>query len=93
MTYEDLMDAAVKYPDGVAPPFRTLMERIGFEGVFGLAEEFGGGAVYVPIRLNMFRECRIKAVLNEYNGLNHRELAKKYDFTENGVKKFLRGEL
>jgi len=90
MTNEILKEAVLKYPEYVTEPFDIFLEKAGFEPLLELADEFGGGAIYVPVRRNMFKKCLIKAAINEFDGSNHRSLAKKYDFSVDGVRGFLK---
>ena len=87
---DDLKNAANKYAEHIPEPFDTLIEKIGFEGLYELSEELGGGSVYVPTTRNMFKKCLICAIIDESDGYNHKILAKKYDFSVKGVRGFLK---
>ena len=90
MTDDAYREAASKFPSCVSPPFDALIERIGFDPLFELAEEFGGGEIYIPTAHNMFRKCLAKAAVSEFDGYNHRALAKKYGFSVKSVRSFLK---
>jgi len=90
MTARDLKEAVENNLGLVAPPFDSLIERIGYEPLYGLAEEFGGCPLYIPTVRNMFKKCLISAVIAEFDGANHRALAKKYGFSVNGVREFVK---
>ena len=90
MNGNDLKNAVVNCPSLITPPFDSLFERIGYDHLYELAEEFGGGSVYIPTKRNMFKGCLIYAVVNEFDGANHVTLAKKYDFSVKGVRGFLK---
>ena len=90
MNADVLKEAVAKCPQLIVPPFDSIIGKLGFEGLCVLADEFGGCQIYVPSKRYMFKECLISAVRNEFNGANHKTLAKKYDFSTEGVRKFLK---
>ena len=90
MKPEDMKAAAMKYLSEIIQPFDALIEKIGFENLCALAEEFGGGYIYIPTSRNMFKDCLKSALINEFDGFNYRALAKKYDFSVISVKRFVK---
>ena len=74
-----------KYPESIKEPYAELVDKIGFKNVMAIAEEFGGGNLYILTKKKMFRDCIARAIREEYNGKNIRCLAKKYDYTVNSI--------
>lgn len=64
-------------------PYKTIAEIIGIENTLELAQIFGGGEpVYFPQLKSLHRPARNRQIIEEFNGYNFKELAKKYDLTE-----------
>ena len=66
--------------------WQRVAEAIGAENVYKLAVITGGVTVYVPRAESVVRPIRDAHIKNEFNGLNHYELAEKYDVTERWVR-------
>jgi Mor family transcriptional regulator len=58
-----------------------LAETIGLGPALQLVQARGGEGVYVPKAENVCRAARDRAIRAEFNGANHRELARKYGLT------------
>ena len=92
MRAEDVKNSVLSRPELVSPPFDSLFTRIGFDALCALAEEFGGGSVYVPTCRGMFKKCFINSVVSEFDGANHKALALKYGFSVISVRRFVGGK-
>lgn len=71
-------------------PYQTMAREIGIKNTLKLAQHFAGTGMYFPKldeTLTAFRNEKIKA---EFNGANHKELARKYDLTERWVYEILK---
>ena len=90
MTDESLMDAALKFPGLIMPPYGEIIGKLGFTPVFEFAEHFGGCQVYVPRKRHIFKDCLENAVLQEFDGANYVYLAVKYGFCEKTVRKIVK---
>ncbi|MFT3952027.1 MAG: Mor transcription activator family protein [Oscillospiraceae bacterium] len=64
--------------------YKELIELIGFENTLKICSQFGGQQLSLPKRLYSkdYVECK---VVEEYNGTNIKQLAKKYSYTERWV--------
>ena len=88
-----IRDAAERYFDAILPPFGTMICRGGFEAVYGLINDYGGGDFYVPTKKKVFGQCLEKDLLEKYDGTNAKRLAETYGFTIRHVKKLIKQEL
>ena len=59
----------------------TIAEEIGPANLLKLSRLVGGSSFYVPIEDRLLRPLRNKKIVEEYNGYNGKELAKKYGIT------------
>ncbi|EPE65159.1 Mor transcription activator family protein [Pasteurella multocida] len=56
-----------------------LAKQIGIEVASHIAQSWGGGVIYIPRNLVLLLSERDRRIFNEFNGSNHRELARKYN--------------
>lgn len=64
----------------------TIAEEIGPDNLLKLSRIVGGSLFYVPIEDRLLRSLRNKKIIEEYNGYNSKELAKKYGITPRMVR-------
>jgi len=76
-------------PEILPEPYRRLVGLIGIENVLRLAEEFQGMSIYFPKLDGTLKIVRDKRILDEYNGSNIKELARKYGLTENWIRQLI----
>lgn len=67
----------------------AIAEEIGVENLLKLSRIVGGDYFYMPIESGLLRQLRNKKIVEEYNGYNIREIAKKYDISRRMVYKIL----
>ena len=67
--------------EDLPPDFQDLAEAIGFEATIKLIESRGGEGLYIPKPEKVLRAARDRAIRREFDGTNHRELARKYGLT------------
>ena len=53
-------------------------KQIGMEIAQSVAKQWGGEVIYIPRNLVLLLSERDRRIFNEFNGYNHRELARKY---------------
>ena len=82
--------AADTHGGAVLEPFGALIPMSGFDAVYSLVQQFGGGNIYIPGVRKVFGGCLEKQMILEFDGGNSRELAFKYGFSERHVTKLLR---
>lgn len=70
-------------PEGL---YRYIAEAIGVSNFLILTEILGGATTYIPKKETILRPVRDKRILEEYNGCNRAELAKKYGVSERWVR-------
>lgn len=56
-----------------------LAKQIGIEVASHIAQSWGGEVIYIPRNLILLLSERDRKIFNEFNGTNHRELARKYN--------------
>lgn len=64
------------------PPYKEIAEKFGVKVALFFAEQYGGSALYFQKLDRLLVETRNKKIRAEFNGVNHRELAKKYNLTD-----------
>ena len=93
MIIEKYETAAAAYPDEILEPFDIYYKLAGFKALCYLTEEFGGTTLYIPKTKALFKDCLISVIKKEYNGEynrnNIKKLARKYDYSVNGIKNIL----
>ena len=72
---------------------QALIRAIGLEGFKKLIQEFSGVQLYIPKQEKVCRYLRDKKIRQEFDGSNHKTLAKKYGVTEAWCRKIIASEL
>lgn len=70
---------------------QVIANLIGLENLLKLSHYANGSQIYVPIPETILRKARNREIKNQYNGCNKKEIAQKWNITENQVDKILRG--
>lgn len=90
MKSEWLKEIAAEIPlDDLPEEYQIVAEIFGVDGALRLAKESGGMRIYVPKFEKLIRARRDARIRAEFNGVNHRELARKYDLTETWVREIV----
>jgi Mor family transcriptional regulator len=71
-------------PEGL---YRSIAEAIGVSNFLIITEMLGGSTTYLPQKESILRPIRDRRILEEYNGYNQTELAKKYGVSERWVRR------
>lgn len=67
-------------------PYREIARKVGIETALILAKEFGGMTWYFPKLDRALRSARDRKIKAEHNGVNYKELARKYNLTESQIR-------
>lgn len=78
MNDELMKEIILRYKDQVTPPFDDILETIGIDALYYIANEFGGSDLYIPTARRMFGPCLSRQITSDFTGDNYRELAKRY---------------
>ena len=70
--------------------FTNIATKIGLENTKELFKEFGGTSVYFPTIKKVNKLARDREIVSNFNGFNTKELALKYDMSENNIKVIIR---
>ena len=70
---------------------QALVEIIGFENTLALVRFYSGERVYFPKAESVMRLARNRRIREDFTGLNHRELCKRYNLTEPHIRAILAG--
>lgn len=65
---------------------RQLAELIGMDAFLRMVEIYGGSWVYIPMKKSITRANRDKQICAEFDGGNYRELALRYNLSENRIR-------
>lgn len=76
--------------EDLGEPYYTIGVELGIEAALKMEEIFHGKQIYFQSLKNAFLESNKEKIVNEYNGYNMKELAKKYDFTERFIRKLVK---
>lgn len=71
---------------------RAIVDIIGLERLFELAEYAQGDSIYIPKLESLTAPARNRRIKKEWNGYNMRELADKYGLTQNRIRSILSDE-
>ena len=66
--------------------YREVARAIGVENAVKLSSVVGGLGYYFPQLEGILRKKRDECIRREFDGTNHRELAKRYNLTERWVR-------
>ena len=69
--------------------YRDVARVIGVENAVKLSAVVGGLGYYFPQLDGILRKKRDECIRREFNGNNHRELAKKFNLTERWVREIV----
>lgn len=82
-------------PDDLHPTYQAFASLVGIENALIIGREMGGTQIYLPklnieqlvLRLDVDRK-----IVEEFNGHNHAELARKYKMADRTIYKILERE-
>lgn len=69
---------------------RQLIELVGLDAFKKLVREHNGRSIYIPQRRSIELSLRNKKIIQEFDGGNYKELARKYDVTETWMRKIIK---
>lgn len=69
---------------------RDIAEEIGIDNLLKLSVMLGGSSFYFPRIESILRPLRDRKILEEYNGYNTAELARKYGVSQRWVKEIIK---
>ena len=72
---------------------RSYAEIIGIERLLELAKVYGGTQIYIPKPEELLKNRKYKAISEEFDGTNIKELAKKYRVSESTVYRLVRDQI
>ena len=72
---------------------REIAELIGMDGLMKLADVYGGTSLYIPQVRELMKNRVYKAILEEYDGTNIKQLSGKYQVSEATVYKILKDKI
>jgi Mor family transcriptional regulator len=90
MQKDAMRHAADAFPDAVAPPYDVILALHGFDTLKTITEHLGGYTGYIPSLRNILAQCIEKCVMVEYNGVNTRELCRRYGYSEHHIRRLIK---
>lgn len=66
--------------------FEYMAKIIGIDNMKLLIKEFGGTTLYFPTEKKIYKSARDRQIISEFNGLNYKYLAIKYDMSESYIR-------
>lgn len=76
-------------PEDLPEPYQEISRMIGLESTLKIADKFQGSTLYLPKMDTVLRKMRDERIKAEFNGTNHRLLARKYGLTEAWIRQIL----
>lgn len=70
--------------------FTNIAKKIGIENTKELFREFGGTSVYFPTQKTVYKNARDREIIKNFTGFNEKELAIKYNMSENYIKSIIK---
>ncbi|MCM1104916.1 MAG: hypothetical protein NC409_12520 [Clostridium sp.] len=77
----------------LAEKHQLLAQSVGMDGLRNLVKNFGGGQIYIPKNADLLREMKVRAIRKEFDGLNLKQLAIKYDVSNSFVYNVIRDKI
>jgi Mor family transcriptional regulator len=71
VTFEDFEDS-----------YKDIAEIVGMEKMFELCTRIGGAGFYLPTMDKLLMNFKTRKILEEFNGYNVKQLARKYEISE-----------
>jgi Mor family transcriptional regulator len=86
-----ISEIAAEIPiESLSADLQAVAEVFGIEGALRLSQRLGGMQIYIPKFEGLVRAPRNARIRAEFNGRNHRALARKYSMTETAIRDILR---
>ena len=87
MAADWLTEIAAEIPlESLPEEYQIVAELFGKAGALQLAKHSGGMRIYVPKLDTLIRNHRDARIRAEFNGFNHRDLARKYELSESWIR-------
>ena len=74
-------------------PYSEIQHIVEKEKLLEIAKIFGGSKIYFPKLKTITKPQRDRKIIEEFNGYNTRELAIKYDLTENWIRQICKEKI
>ena len=76
-------------PDDLPDDLRQIAELIGMDALMALSRQMGGNTIYFPRPERLAVAARNRAIRSEFDGGNHRDLARRYNLSVTWIRKIL----
>ena len=82
-----------RHREHLSEPMYTLLNILGFDGLYELSGLFGGCELYIPKQAYLFTDCLQQCLMEEYDGSNRRALSNKYGICTRTVYNIMRRKI
>ena len=86
MSEEWLDEVAI---EDIPEKYREVVEITGVRAAAALSRLIGGTYYYFPKADKLLANIRNKKIREEFNGSNHKDLARKYDLSETSIRRLI----
>lgn len=76
---------------GIPETHQPVVSLIGLDNFLKLCRYAMGDELYFPMQESVLRNARNRLIIQEYNGYNLAELARKYNLTTKHIKNIVKG--
>lgn len=87
--FEDIKDNDINIEE-IDERYKDIANKIGIQNFIRLTKEAGGSSCYVPKADSFLRNTRNRKIIEEYNGYNIKQLAKKYNLSIRWVREIIK---
>lgn len=79
--------------DDLQEQHKEYAQVIGIKNLIALSENFGGTQIYIPKKDELIKIKKYKAIFEEFDGTNIKELAIRYEVSESTVYRVIKDKM
>jgi Mor family transcriptional regulator len=73
--------------------YYAIADSIGIKNLIILSQTFGGSMLYIPKYDSLTKSIRDAKIKKEFNGVNYRDLALKYNLSESTIRNIINSDI
>lgn len=84
-------EIAQKEKELIPDKYHELIDVIGVENFINMSQFYGGTELYIPQYDSLIKPIRNRAIINEFDGGNYIQLARKYGVSQSQIRNIING--